>query len=118
MLQAEGAKDVVIEMHSLSKTFNMTGWRIGFAVGNKDLIWALNKLKSNLDSRQFPALSLTAGWTLLNAHNQETLDLYKKRRDILVDGLNLLAGKSASRLHRFMSGRRFRRGIPQPSLQR
>jgi LL-diaminopimelate aminotransferase len=88
MLQADGAKDVIIEMHSLSKTYNMTGWRIGFAVGNKDLITHLNKLKSNIDSRQFPAIDIAAAYALENVSNQPTLDLYKKRRDILVDGLN------------------------------
>jgi LL-diaminopimelate aminotransferase len=87
MLQVEGAFDVVIEMHSLSKTFNMTGWRIGFAVGNSDLIAHLNKLKSNLDSRQFPAIDIAAAYALDNVSNQATLELYRKRRDILVDGL-------------------------------
>lgn len=93
MLQADGAKDVCIEMHSLSKSFNMTGWRIGFAVGNKDLIAALNKLKSNLDSRQFPAIDLAAAFALENITNEGTLALYRKRRDILVDGLNALGWK-------------------------
>lgn len=93
MLQADGAKDVVIEMHSLSKTYNMTGWRIGFAVGNSDLITHLNKLKSNIDSRQFPAIDIAAAYALENVSNQPTLDLYKKRRDILVDGLNELGWK-------------------------
>ncbi|MGC8863344.1 MAG: LL-diaminopimelate aminotransferase [Armatimonadota bacterium] len=87
MLQADGAKDVVIEMHSLSKSFNMTGWRIGFAVGNADLVAHLNKLKSNLDSRQFPAIAIAAAGALDSVSNQPTLDLYRKRRDILVDGL-------------------------------
>jgi len=87
MLQADGAKDVVIEMHSLSKSFNMTGWRLGFAVGNPDLIAHLNKLKSNLDSRQFPAIDLAAAHALDNVSNKPTLDLYKRRRDILIDGL-------------------------------
>ncbi len=93
MLQVEGAKDVVIEMHSLSKSFNMTGWRIGFAVGNKDVVAALNKLKSNLDSRQFPAIDLAAAYALENVTNEGTLALYKKRRDILVDGLNSIGWK-------------------------
>lgn len=92
-LQAEGAKDVCIEMHSLSKTFNMTGWRIGFAVGNPDLISALNKLKSNLDSRQFPAIDIAAAHALDNVSNQATLDLYRRRRDILVDGLGQIGWK-------------------------
>lgn len=93
MLQVEGAKDVCIEMHSLSKSFNMTGWRIGFAVGNRELIAALNKLKSNLDSRQFPAIDLAAAFAIENIANTDTLALYRKRRDILVDGLNAIGWK-------------------------
>lgn len=93
ILQVDGAKDVAIEMHSLSKTFNMTGWRIGFAVGNPDAIKALNTLKSNVDSKQFSAIALTAGWALNNADNSAALSLIKTRRDILVDGLNSLGWK-------------------------
>jgi LL-diaminopimelate aminotransferase len=74
----------------LSKTFNMTGWRIGFAAGNPDAIKALNTLKSNVDSKQFAAIALTAGWALQHASNAAALDLIKLRRDILVDGLNSL----------------------------
>jgi len=76
VLQVPGAKEVSIELHSLSKSFNMTGWRIGFAVGNSDAIGTLNKLKSNLDSKQFPAVSLAAAHALLHGDNQATLDLY------------------------------------------
>ena len=90
LMQPDNAKDVVIEMHSLSKTFNMTGWRIGFAVGNPELIAALNKLKSNIDSRQFPAIDIAASYALDQIGNQPTLDLYARRRDVLVDGLNAL----------------------------
>ncbi len=90
VLQVPGGKDVAIELHSLSKTFNMTGWRLGFAVGNKDAIATLNKLKSNIDSKQFPAVSLAGAYALLHGDNQKTLDLYKQRRDILCDGLNKL----------------------------
>jgi LL-diaminopimelate aminotransferase len=93
ILEVEGAKDVAIEMHSLSKTFNMTGWRIGFAAGNPDAIKALNTMKSNVDSKQFAAIALTAGWALLNASNLASLELIKRRRDILVDGLNSLGWK-------------------------
>lgn len=89
-LEAEGAKDVAIEMHSLSKSFNMTGWRIGMAVGNAELVRVLNKLKSNLDSRQFPAIDIAAAHALDHVDNSRTLALYRKRRDILVDGLNQL----------------------------
>jgi len=52
----EGACEVGIEFHSLSKTYNMTGWRIGFAVGNKDVLAGLGKIKSNLDSGIFQAV--------------------------------------------------------------
>jgi LL-diaminopimelate aminotransferase len=90
ILEIDGAKDVAIEMHSLSKTFNMTGWRIGFAAGSPDAIKALNTLKSNVDSKQFAALALTAGWALQHASNAKSLELIKLRRDILVDGLNSL----------------------------
>ena len=93
ILQTPGAKNVAIETHSLSKTFNMTGWRIGFAAGNPDAIATLNKLKANIDSKQFTAVDRAAAWALLNANNDETLALYQKRRDILVDGLNALGWK-------------------------
>jgi LL-diaminopimelate aminotransferase len=90
VLQVPGAKDVAIELHSLSKTFNMTGWRLGFAVGNPDAVATLNRLKSNLDSKQFPAVSLAGAHALLNVDNRPTLELYKRRRDILCEGLNAL----------------------------
>jgi len=93
ILEVEGAKDVAIEFHSLSKTFNMTGWRIGFAAGGAAAIKALNTLKSNVDSKQFAAIALTAGWALNNASNKAALELIKRRRDILVDGLNSLGWK-------------------------
>lgn len=88
ILQTEGAKDVAIETHSLSKTLNMTGWRIGFAAGNPDAVATLNRVKSNIDSKQFAAIARAAGWALQHADNEETLDLYRRRRDILVNGLN------------------------------
>ncbi len=90
VLQVPGAKEVAVELHSLSKMYNMTGWRIGFAVGNPDAIGVINKLKSNLDSKQFPAVSLAAAHALLHTDNRPTLDLYRRRRDILCDGLRAL----------------------------
>ena len=93
ILEIDGAKDVAIETHSLSKTFNMTGWRIGFAVGNPDALKALNTLKGNVDSKQFAAIALTAGWALNHARNDAALELLKRRRDVLVDGLNGLGWK-------------------------
>lgn len=90
ILQVEGAKDVAIEMHSLSKTFNMTGWRLGFAVGNADALAILNRLKSNIDSKQFMAVASAGAYALTEqAHALDaTLDLFTRRRNALVDGLN------------------------------
>jgi LL-diaminopimelate aminotransferase len=93
ILEVPGAKEVAIEMHSLSKTFNMTGWRIGFAVGNSDAVKALATVKSNVDSKQFAAIALTGGWALENADNDDNLKLIARRRDVLVDGLNALGWK-------------------------
>lgn len=90
ILQVPDAKELAIEMHSLSKTFNMTGWRVGFAAGNADLVGILGKLKSNLDSKGFMALSAAAAYALNEQADSldETLALFTRRRDALVDGLN------------------------------
>jgi len=91
-LEVDGAKDVGIEFHSLSKTFNMTGWRIGFAVGHKQILAGLGKVKSNLDSGVFQAVQ-EAGITALNADEQLTQGLrqtYQERRDVLIPGLQKL----------------------------
>ena len=90
ILQIPGAKDVAIETHSLSKTFNMTGWRVGFAAGNQDAIATLNKLKSNVDSKQFAAIARAGAWAMLHINNDCTLSLYEHRRNLLIDGLNSL----------------------------
>lgn len=88
-LEVEGAKAVGIEFHSLSKTYNMTGWRIGFAVGREEIIQALGQIKSNIDSGAFQAVQI-AGIAALE-DNQDCVDnmnkVYTERRDILVDGL-------------------------------
>lgn len=91
-LEIEGAKDVGIEFHSLSKTYNMTGWRLGFACGKKELVAALAKVKSNIDSGIFSAIQL-AGVAALNGPKGQIktiCQLYQKRRDCLVGGLNSL----------------------------
>jgi LL-diaminopimelate aminotransferase len=91
-LEADGAMDVGIEFHSLSKTFNMTGWRIGFAVGNKDVIAGLGKVKTNIDSGVFQAIQ-EAGITALESDDRLTDGLrkiYQERRDVLVGGLKAL----------------------------
>ena len=90
--EVEGAREIGIEMFSFSKTFNMTGWRLGYAVGNKELISALASVKGNLDSGQFHAIQ-RAGIAALNLPDKWTNDLrkiYEKRRDVLVGGLKSL----------------------------
>ena len=88
-LQVEGARDVGIEFHSLSKTFNMTGWRIGMAVGNPELVTGLAQAKSNLDSGIFQAIQ-EAGIEALRLGDQivePSRKIYQERRDVLVEGL-------------------------------
>jgi LL-diaminopimelate aminotransferase len=88
-LQVPGAKAVGIEFHSLSKTFNMTGWRIAFAVGRAPVIEALRQIKSNLDSGAFQAVQ-EAGITALSmaeAVSARNSRVYQRRRDTLVRGL-------------------------------
>jgi LL-diaminopimelate aminotransferase len=88
-LEVEGAREVGIEFHSLSKTFNMTGWRIGMAVGNSELVGGLAQVKSNLDSGIFQAIQ-EAGIEALKLGDsivEPSRKIYQERRDILVDGL-------------------------------
>jgi LL-diaminopimelate aminotransferase len=87
LLQQPGAKDVAIEFHSLSKIFNMTGWRLGFVAGNRDGVATLQKLKSNIDSKQFPAIAEAGAHALRHVDNSATIALYQRRRDLLVEGL-------------------------------
>jgi len=88
-LEAPGARDVAIELHSLSKTYCMTGWRLGFAVGNRDAIQALGTLKTNIDSGQFVAIQ-AAGVAALNgpyAPVRERVARWQERRNTVVAGL-------------------------------
>jgi len=88
-LEVEGAKDMGIEIHSLSKTYNMTGWRIGFAAGNREVIGALANIKSNLDSGVFQAVQ-EASIAAFETDDKVLVDLrktYEARRDALYDGL-------------------------------
>ncbi|MDD4924462.1 MAG: LL-diaminopimelate aminotransferase [Dehalococcoidales bacterium] len=89
-LQAEGAKDVGVEFHSLSKSYNMTGWRIGMVVGNAEAVQALNTVKSNLDSGIPQAIQYAAIEALNNS--QEAIDkhnaIYQRRRDLVIEVLN------------------------------
>ncbi len=89
-MQADGAMEAGVEFHSLSKSYNMTGWRIGMAVGNATIIDALKRLKSNLDSGipqaiQYAAIeALTGPQDCIQEHNA----IYQRRRDLLVETLN------------------------------
>ncbi|OGO16787.1 MAG: LL-diaminopimelate aminotransferase [Chloroflexi bacterium RBG_16_50_11] len=89
-MQAEGAKDIGVEFHSLSKTYNMTGWRIGMVVGNADAIKALRTLKSNLDSGIPQAIQYMAIEALNGPQNAvaEHNAIYQRRRDLIVEVLN------------------------------
>ena len=89
-MQADGAKEVGVEFHSLSKSYNMTGWRIGMVVGNPVIVDALRRVKSNLDSGiplaiQYAAIeALTGSQDCIQEHNS----IYQRRRDLVVDLLN------------------------------
>ena len=88
-LEVDGAMDVGVEMHSLSKTYNMTGWRIGMAAGSADIIAGLGRVKTNVDSGAFDAIQM-AGITALTSSQECIADscaVYKERRDVLVAGL-------------------------------
>lgn len=89
LLQFDGGKEVGLEFHSLSKTFNMTGWRVGFACGNREVIEALGTIKTNIDSGIFNPVQLAAVQAL--DHGQDTVrdmvELYRGRRDLVVSQL-------------------------------
>ncbi len=89
-LQVPGAKEVGIEFHSLSKTFNMTGWRIGWACGNREMIAALGHVKSNIDSGVFQAIQMAGIRALKDSstHGKRMRQLYQMRRDLMVDALS------------------------------
>ena len=89
ILEVEGAKDVAIEFHSLSKTFNMTGWRIGFAAGNASLVAGLGRVKSQIDSGAFNAVQ-EAGIAAMEDESDflpRLRERYQARRDVMVEGL-------------------------------
>jgi LL-diaminopimelate aminotransferase len=88
-LEAKGAMDVGIELHSLSKTFNMTGWRIGFAAGNKDAVQSLGTVKSNIDSGVFQAVQIAAIDAFRNYESLvgNIMEVYSLRRNLMAKGL-------------------------------
>jgi len=90
IMQVPGAKDVAVEFYSLSKTYNMPGWRMGFMVGNREIVAALAKIKSYLDYGTFQPLQIAA-CAALNGPQDCVADIramYQSRRDVLIDGLH------------------------------
>jgi LL-diaminopimelate aminotransferase len=89
-LEAAGAKDVGVEFHSLSKTYNMTGWRIGFVSGNAEVLAGLGKVKENVDSGAFQAVQEAGTEALTGPQEciQKNMQVFRERRDLMVDGLN------------------------------
>jgi LL-diaminopimelate aminotransferase len=92
LLEIPGAKEIGVEFHTMSKTYNMAGWRIGFVVGNRDIIQGLRTLKTNMDYGLFSALQ-TAAETALNLPDEyleQVQSLYRERRDFLIEGFGKL----------------------------
>ncbi len=92
ILQVPGAKDVAVEFYTLSKSYNMPGWRIGFMVGNTTLVAALGRIKSYLDYGTFTPIQIAAIAALEGPQEcvKEICEMYRKRRDVLCKGLNSL----------------------------
>lgn len=92
ILEADGAKDTAIEFGSLSKSYNMTGWRIGYAVGNKEIIRALSTIKSNTDTSQFLPIQKAAAYALNMDQTivNKNVEIYCNRMNTFVEGLNSL----------------------------
>lgn len=92
LLEIPGGKDIGVEFHTMSKTYNMAGWRVGFVVGNRHIIQGLRTLKTNLDYGIFAALQ-TAAQTALELPDEyvnQVCDRYRRRRDFLIQGLGEL----------------------------
>ena len=91
-LKVDGAMDVGVEFHSLSKTCNMTGWRIGFVCGNKKIVSAIAKVKANIDSGVFNVIQHAGivGLDIAHSYTQKMNNIYQERRDTLVQGLNAM----------------------------
>ncbi len=95
LLQAKGAKDIGIEFISLSKSYNMAGWRCGFAAGNREIVEALARIKGYYDYGIFAPIQVAAIMALRTPEEtvMENAAVYQKRRDVLVDGLNRIGWK-------------------------
>src|SRR5581483_3098782 len=91
-LSVPGAKEVGVEFHSCSKTYNMTGWRIGWVCGNANVVAALGRVKDNFDSGVFEAIQMAGIAALTGSQGcvEEMRRIYKERRDLLVPALKKL----------------------------
>jgi alanine-synthesizing transaminase len=95
IMEVPGAKDVAVEFFTLSKSYNMPGWRVGFMVGNPTLVSALARIKSYLDYGMFTPIQVAAIAALEGPQDcvKEIADMYRRRRDVLCDGLNAIGWK-------------------------
>ena len=95
ILQVEGAKEVAVEIFSMSKSYNMAGWRVGFCLGNRKMIAALARIKSYLDYGVFQPIQIASiiGLRECEEDTQKICAIYQQRRDVLVNGLNARAGR-------------------------
>lgn len=95
LLQAKGAKEIGVEFFSLSKSYNMAGWRCGFAVGNRDIIEALARIKGYYDYGIFAPVQVASIMALRTPSDavEENAEIYRRRRDVLVNGLNRIGWK-------------------------
>ncbi len=116
LLQVDGAKDVAVELYTLSKSHSMAGWRVGFVVGNAEIVSALGQLKSYLDYGTFQPIQI-ASIIALNEHDayiDEVVDVYRTRRDTLIDGLHRAGWEiEAPRATMFVWAK-----IPEPFIER
>lgn len=92
LLALPGAKEIAVEFHSFSKTFSMAGWRVGFAVGNPEILAMIMKFKSNCDYGVFQAtqIAATAALQIGDAELDAIREIYRRRRDLVINGLNRL----------------------------
>jgi len=119
ILEVPGAIDVAIEFHSLSKSFNMTGWRIGWACGNSAIVAALGQVKGNVDSGQFNAIQVAGKVALDNydhADVKKQMGIYRERRDALYNGLTNLGWKFRKPTAGFFCWVNTPKGLPSMDL--
>jgi LL-diaminopimelate aminotransferase len=118
MLQIPGARSIGVEFHTLSKTYSMAGWRVGFVVGNREIIQNLRTLKTNLDYGLFAAIQKAAE-TALQLPDTEIVavqDRYRSRRDFMLKGLGDGLWNALSLGRPCIFGCLYQRGKPQPIL--